>query len=196
VSLSYGVTSNNIQIRFIILRLHIVTRLDAIVKDLNTILEVRSGGNKIKEAVHFSELVDDIKMAVNNLIDDNGIEMTYDFSAVNDFLTIRPYLYSIFYNLITNSIKFRREHGTCLINIKSSINNDKLELLFKDNGIGIDIKKWGEEVFGLYKRFHPNIEGKGMGLFMVKAQVETLGGKIDLMSEVNGGTKFKITFEL
>jgi chemotaxis protein histidine kinase CheA len=50
------------------------------------------------------------------------------------------------------------------------------------------------QVFGIYKRFHNHIDGKGMGLFMVKTQVETLGGKITIDSEVNKGTEFKILF--
>ncbi|MEP6596490.1 MAG: ATP-binding protein [Ginsengibacter sp.] len=70
-----------------------------------------------------------------------------------------------------------------------------MELIFTDNAMGIDLKKRGAQVFGLYKRFHTNIEGKGMGLFMVKTQVETLGGRISIKSKVNKGTEFKIEFE-
>ena len=58
------------------------------------------------------------------------------------------------------------------------------------------MKKRGDQVFGLYKRFHDHTEGKGMGLFMVKTQVETLGGKISVESEVNKGTRFIIQFPL
>ena len=67
-------------------------------------------------------------------------------------------------------------------------------IIFKDNGLGIDLDKWGDQVFGLYKRFHFHTEGKGMGLYMVKAQVETLRGKIFINSEVNKGTEFRIEF--
>jgi len=62
--------------------------------------------------------------------------------------------------------------------------------------MGIDLQKRGEQVFGLYKRFHTHIEGKGMGLFMVKTQVQRLGGKISIKSEVNKGTQFNIEFEI
>ncbi|MGF1924906.1 MAG: ATP-binding protein, partial [Bacteroidia bacterium] len=79
-----------------------------------------------------------------------------------------------------------------------TISSEKLangcELSFKDNGMGIDLKKDGEQLFGLYKRFHPHIEGKGMGLFMVKAQVEALGGNIRVSSAVNKGATFKVSF--
>ncbi|MES2780660.1 MAG: ATP-binding protein, partial [Bacteroidota bacterium] len=66
----------------------------------------------------------------------------------------------------------------------------------KDNGIGLDLEKNGDKVFGLYKRFHPQIEGKGVGLFMVKSQVEALGGHITVSSALNQGMEFNITLPL
>ena len=105
-------------------------------------------------------------------------------------------MYSIFYNLISNSIKYRRQHIPSVIAIESRLAKNKMELIFIDNGMGIDLNKNGGTVFGLYKRFHNHIEGKGMGLFMVKTQVETLGGKISIKSAENKGTEFKIEFEV
>ena len=83
-----------------------------------------------------------------------------------------------------------------VIEITSRRVSDKIQLYFKDNGLGIDLGKRGDQVFGLYKRFHNHVEGKGMGLFMVKTQVESMGGKISIVSEVNQGTEFRIEFEL
>ena len=80
-----------------------------------------------------------------------------------------------------------------IIKITSRKVNGKIVLLFEDNGIGIDLSTAGEHVFGLYKRFHTDrAEGKGMGLYMVKTQVESMGGKISVSSEVNVGTQFRI----
>ena len=62
--------------------------------------------------------------------------------------------------------------------------------------MGIDLKKSGDQIFGLYRRFHKNTEGKGLGLFMVKTQVEALNGKINLQSKENAGTTFKIEFDI
>ena len=173
-----------------------VTRLDDVVKDLNHILQVKGDINETKEIVHFSTLVDEIKSSIQNLVDKHGIEIKYDFSEINGFLTLRAYLYSIFYNLISNSIKYRRQHVHCLIEIESSLVKNKLELIFTDNGMGIDLKKSGDQIFGLYRRFHNNTEGKGLGLFMVKTQVQALNGKISLQSKENAGTTFKIEFEI
>jgi signal transduction histidine kinase len=72
--------------------------------------------------------------------------------------------------------------------------NDHIGLSFCDNGIGIDMEANGDQVFGLYKRFHTSVEGKGMGLYMVKLQVEALGGKISVQSTKNKGTEFTILF--
>lgn len=61
--------------------------------------------------------------------------------------------------------------------------------------MGMDLKKRGNQVFGLYKRFHTHVEGKGMGLFMVKTQVELMGGKIEVFSQINEGTRFILEFK-
>ncbi len=76
--------------------------------------------------------------------------------------------------------------------IKSSKLKDKVTLRFKDNGKGIDLNKNASELFGLYKRFDTTVEGKGMGLFMVKTQVEALGGTIKIKSKLGEGTEFII----
>ncbi|MES2874839.1 MAG: ATP-binding protein [Bacteroidota bacterium] len=78
---------------------------------------------------------------------------------------------------MTNSIKYRRPDETLQTGIASSAENGKLIITYKDNGRGIDMAKNGENVFGLYKRFHHDIEGKGIGLFMVKTQTEILEEK-------------------
>ena len=83
-----------------------------------------------------------------------------------------------------------------IIEISSVKIKNKLLLKFKDNGLGFDLKKNGADVFGLYKRFHYHVEGKGMGLFMVKTHVQSLGGKISLASEAGNGSEFTIEFEI
>jgi signal transduction histidine kinase len=60
----------------------------------------------------------------------------------------------------------------------------------------MDLTSKGDKIFGLYNRFHSHVEGKGMGLFMVKTQVESLGGKISVASELNKGTEFTMVFEI
>jgi light-regulated signal transduction histidine kinase (bacteriophytochrome) len=169
-------------------------RLDTIVKDLNHILKVRSKEHEQKEMVHFSGLVNDVKLSLTDKIANTIINC--DFTEVNELFAIKPYMYSIFYNLILNSIKFKKLDILPIIDIKSYQKDNKLILVFSDNGLGIDLNKHSEQIFGLYKRFHTHTAGKGIGLYMVKTQVESIGGTISVVSEINKGTEFTLEFNL
>ncbi|WP_300565447.1 PAS domain-containing sensor histidine kinase [Flavobacterium sp.] len=173
-----------------------IDRLDEVIKDLNSILQMKREISEKKETVKFSDVIDNIKMSIVHLIEKEEVTFISDFTAVDEMTTIKSYLHSIFYNLISNSIKYRRPDVAPVIKIKSELIDDKIEITYKDNGLGIDLKKRGEQVFGMYKRFHTHTEGKGMGLYMVKTQVETLGGTISIKSKINKGTEFKIKFEI
>lgn len=171
-----------------------VERLDEVIKDLNQILQIKNNVSEIKKSVNLDELVTSIKINLQDLIDREQVNLITDFTEVREINTVSSYLYSIFYNLIFNSIKFRQPGIRPLINIRSQRDGDKVVLSFCDNGLGIDLENKGDQLYKLYKRFHHHVEGKGMGLFMVKTQVEMLGGEIHASSEVNNGTSFKITF--
>ena len=173
-----------------------VSKLDSVIRDLNQVLQVRYHLNEQKETVCFSEMLYDIRSSISNLFRNEEVNISSDFSAADEMPAIKSYMYSIFFNLIVNSVKYRCPTVKSSINIRSVKENNVLSLIFKDNGRGIDLTNHRDEVFGLYKRFHPNIEGKGMGLFMVKTQVETLGGTISIFSKVNEGTEFTIKFDL
>jgi signal transduction histidine kinase len=172
-----------------------VKKLDDVIIDLNYILQVRREINEKKEMVKFSEIVNDIKTSINNLIQKEEVNLTIDFSQVNESFTLKSYLNSIFYNLISNSIKYRNPLRKPVITITSQKVNDKTRIMFSDNGLGIDLDTNGNKIFGLYKKFHSHTDGKGMGLFMVKTQVEILGGKISIDSEVDKGTTFTIDLD-
>lgn len=170
-------------------------KLDSVIADLNNILQVKSNLSEKKKKVHFSAIVKDIKESIKNVIEKEKVEIITDFKEIDEFHTLKSYVHSIFYNLITNSIKYRQPNLDLIIEVSSKVRGNIIELVFKDNGLGIDLKTKGNLVFGLYKRFHANTsEGRGIGLFMTKTQVESLGGRINLHSEVNKGTQFIIEF--
>lgn len=107
----------------------------------------------------------------------------------------KSYLESILLNLLTNAIKYRATGRQLRINIASKEVGDNIILTFKDNGIGIDLERNADKIFGLYQRFHNYPDSKGLGLYLVKSQVETMGGSITVQSEVNKGTTFTLTFK-
>jgi len=172
-----------------------VLGLDNVIKDINSILQVKREVNEKKETVSFTKLVNDIVLSIENIIEKHRVQIKVDFSEVGKIFSLKPYMHSIFYNLISNSIKYSKPEEQPIIEIKSRLEEGKIILTFKDNGLGIDLKTKGDKVFGLYKRFHSHVEGKGMGLFMVKTQVEAIGGTISLKSELDKGTEFTIVFK-
>ncbi len=169
-----------------------VSKLDEVVKDLNYILQMRREIKEKKERVVFSQLLKDVQAVFHAMIEQENIIILADFSEAKELFTIKSYLYSIIFNLVSNSIKYRRPDITTIIDIRSWQENDKIMVRFKDNGRGIDLTGKAHEIFGLYKRFHLDVEGKGMGLFMVRSQVKSLGGDIDVQSELGVGTTFLI----
>jgi PAS domain S-box-containing protein len=171
-------------------------KLDEVIKDLNNILQVKNEVHRYKEEVSFSGLVAEIEIYINRFYVDEKINIITDFSALEKFNTIKSYFHSIFYNLISNSIKYRNPRIDAVIEIRSEISGDFFALTFKDNGIGFNLDEVGDRIFEMYRRFHLHVEGKGMGLYMVKTQVESLGGKIIIKSEVNKGTEFRLEFPI
>jgi signal transduction histidine kinase/DNA-binding NarL/FixJ family response regulator len=169
--------------------------LDQVIRDLNQILAIKTS-SQIKELVSFSDLTEDINLALHHTLVENAFKITYDFSAIDEILTVKAYLYSIFYNLIANSVKYRRKNIVGKLSVKSQLKDGKIILLFADNGIGIDLEKNKANIFGLYKRFNFDFPGKGMGLFMVKSQIELLGGNITVDSMENIGTNFRLEFRV
>ena len=122
----------------------------------------------------------------------NDVQFAYQFD-VDRMLTVKSYVHSIFLNLISNSIKYRKKGQPLIVEVYSKGTSENFDLVFKDNGVGIDLEKKAGQIFGMYKRFHPDLaEGKGMGLFMVKAHVEKIGGRISVKSQQEVGTEFTI----
>jgi signal transduction histidine kinase len=169
-------------------------KLDSVTHDLNSILNKKKSISEIKEFVNLGDVVEDIKVGISEMIIKENATIEYDFTQVSEIQAVKSYVHSIFHNLISNSIKYRSPDRSPVISVRAYRQADHITIRIKDNGLGIDLKNHGHEVFGLYRRFHAHGEGKGMGLFMVKTQVESLGGKISVQSVPEGGTEFVIVF--
>ena len=96
---------------------------------------------------------------------------------------------------MTNSLRYFDPKKQLKITISSKKTDLETVILFKDNGIGIDMDRNKDKIFGLYQRFHDYPDSKGLGLYLVKSQVESMGGKISVESQVGVGTTFTITFK-
>ncbi len=170
--------------------------LDNVITDLSEILQIRKQIREEKQLVKLSALVDSIYISLESLIAETQATVDVDFTEIDEITSLKGYLHSIFSNMIINSIRYAKAGVPPVIHIKSYKKDFKIILEFSDNGRGIDLKKYADKIFGLYKRFHLDIEGKGVGLYMTKTQVELLGGTIKVESELLKGTTFTIELPL
>lgn len=106
------------------------------------------------------------------------------------------YLESILYNLISNSLKYSSEEKSPIITLNCHQENNYQVLSITDNGIGFNLQKHGNEIFGMYKTFHGNKDAKGIGLFITKNQIESMGGKIEVESAEGEGSTFFVYFKI
>jgi signal transduction histidine kinase len=172
-----------------------ITCLDTTIHNLNDIIQIQTSTNlptsKLNLMAQFRQIIESLEVSVRH----NNPEINYHFDDMAVLETNPAYLESIIHNLFTNAIKYRSAERPCKLDISLHTEAGYQVLVFTDNGMGINLPKDGNNVFGLYKTFHGNADAKGMGLFIVKSQIEALGGKIEIESEVNQFTTFKVYFK-
>ena len=169
--------------------------LNETINDLVKVIVIKENLSLHKEAIKlediFTKVIDQLSFQIKSSKPTININLK-NASILN---SNKAYLESIFLNLITNSLKFKSENRALEINISANKIGNTVTILFSDNGIGIDLKRNHDKVFGLYQRFHNHADSRGLGLYLVKSQVESMGGTIEIESEVNKGTRFTLTFK-
>lgn len=172
----------------------IASSLNETIEHLNEVVTIQTNTNKNKKPIRFSESLKHVKGSIGQIMAKNKTTILSDFSKVDTINYIPAYFESILLNLITNAIKYKHPERDPIIKIVSYIENTKTVLEITDNGIGIDLEKFGGKLFGMYNTFHYNKDAVGIGLFITKNQIEALNGQINVFSEVENFTTFKITF--
>lgn len=167
-------------------------KVDGILKDLASLLDHHRNTDAMIEKVKFEKVCIEVIDLLENEIKASGAIVSYDFTETAFTPAIPSYLKNIFFNLIHNSIKYCRRHCIPTVNIRSYTEGDYHFIEFRDNGIGVDLTLYKEKIFQPYQRFHLEIPGKGLGLFITKTQIESMGGKISIESEIGIGTAFTV----
>jgi PAS domain S-box-containing protein len=169
--------------------------LNDTINDLVKVIIIKDNPSIDKEDLMLKDIFEDVFSQLDFLIGLHKPIIKFDFEQVSFLNTNKSYLESILLNLLTNAIKYKSETRKLKINITAEQLDDDVVLIFKDNGIGIDLERNKDKIFGLYQRFHDYPDSKGLGLYLVKSQVETMGGTISIESKVNIGTTFTLTFK-
>lgn len=166
---------------------------DIIIKDLTEVVSYDEQKGTLLSKIDLHEECKLIEFLLSAQIKDANAQVLYDFDKYHSFFSIKSYIHSILYNLVSNGIKYKRTNVLPIIRLSChKINEKEVCIKCEDNGLGLDLDKYGHKLFGFYKRFHSHVEGKGLGLHLVKKQVDLLGGRIEVESKVNEGMTFKI----
>lgn len=166
--------------------------LDETIRDLSHVVSIHTNLNHTIESLHLREYVDKAILVLGEQI---AMKKANVQNHVPEELKIKytsAYLDSILLNFISNSIKYSHPERVPEVNISCLLESDKVVLIISDNGIGIDMEKNGKKLFGMYKTFHGNTDARGIGLFITKNQIEAMGGKVEVESEVGKGTTFRV----
>ncbi|MEJ8800771.1 sensor histidine kinase [Pontibacter sp. H249] len=171
-----------------------IGRFKLTLQDLTEIAKVQHEDSSGKYIVNFAEILNDVKLNINDLINSYEATITEDFSAAPEIVYSRKNLRSIIYNLLSNAIKYSDPDRKPEIKLRTFTLGNYTVLSVKDNGLGMRLED-KKKVFGMFTRMHTHVEGTGVGMAIVKRIVENSDGKIELESEVGIGSEFRIYFK-
>jgi len=169
--------------------------LDQSLHDLNEVVSINTNLDIKAEIINVAEFVDQaldvlslqIKTKDAKIIKDLPVDMQVNFNAA--------YMESVLLNFLTNALRYSQPQRTPVIELRGYKKEDNWILEIRDNGIGIDLDKHGEKVFGLYKTFSERKDARGVGLFITKNQINAMGGTVKIESKPEVGTSFKVRFK-
>ncbi|MTI38372.1 sensor histidine kinase [Fulvivirga lutimaris] len=165
-------------------------QFEEVISDLSEIISLQKRFDLKREKIEIKSLIESVIDLLETDLKAIDARLNFELGATH-ILTVRPFLHSIFLNLISNAIKYRSPKRGLEITIGAHQEDGICHFTVKDNGIGIPLDEHtSKKIFGLYNRFHPTIEGKGFGLYLVKTQLDLMGGRISVESEVSVGTMF------
>jgi diguanylate cyclase len=166
--------------------------LSETIHHLNEVVRIKT---LVKEQLSCTKLLDIImstEASLKRILVENNVKTSIKVPSETSVMAIPAYLESTMLNMYTNAIKYRMPNKNPHIKIKAKEKDGHVHIFFADNGMGIDLKRHGEHIFGMYKTFHKHKDAKGIGLFITKNQVEAMNGSISVQSEVHKGTTFEI----
>ncbi|MCU0352789.1 MAG: PAS domain-containing sensor histidine kinase [Cytophagales bacterium] len=161
---------------------------------LNQVVSLQTALQYQKVPLSLDEYLRNTLEVLQGQIQECHATVSSDFGQCPTIEYVPAYLESILLNLISNALKYRHPERRVQVKVLSFVEDGRQTLVVADNGLGIDLQKYGSKLFGMYKTFHRHEQARGIGLFITKSQVEALGGNITVTSQVGEGTVFKVCF--
>lgn len=173
-----------------------IETLEETVSHLTEVAKIKPVDTNELETINLYEYVEKAIYNVTAIARNTNTTIIND---IDDTLCIKgmpAYVDSIVLNFLTNAIKYRSDDREPQIELSSTEEGEFVVFKIADNGMGIDLEKYGDKLFQLYKTFHTNRDSIGLGLFITKNHIESMGGKVEVTSQVDVGTEFSIYFKV
>ena len=164
-------------------------------ENLNEVVDISTNVNLEKKALNLNEQINRVQENLTAFLHQNKVVIDNQISDRVYVKAVPAYLESIILNLLTNSVKYQNPNKDPKITLTTEKKEDQIIFNVEDNGLGIDMEKYGKKLFGMYKTFHNNSDARGIGLYITKNQIEAMGGTIMASSEVNKGSTFSVYFK-
>jgi len=164
------------------------------IDDLNRVVTIQRNVNIERTEIKVLESIEHVVSMLKGELHHNNVLVELNISPDHRISFNSDYFDSMLLNLMSNAIRYKNPGVRPSLRLSSTSLDDSLVLEVADNGLGIDLNRYGDKLFTMYKTFHGNPDARGLGLFITKNQIEALGGKIDVESTPSEGTTFRVTF--
>jgi PAS domain S-box-containing protein len=172
-----------------------IARFKTTILDLTEITKIQKINQEDIVNQDVKDIIEDVRLSISDLIDKSNADFHIDISACKEIRFSKKNLKSIIYNLLSNAIKYRAFNRKPEIFIKTEVVPGFVVLIVRDNGLGMNLTK-ETKIFSMFKRLHDHVDGTGIGLYIVKRIIDNAGGKIEVESEVDKGSTFKVYFKI
>ena len=169
--------------------------LSETLENLNEVVDINTNVNLGKKCIPLKNKIDTTLHNLSAYLTKNQATVINQVCDTHRIQAIPAYVDSILMNVITNAVRYKHQRRDAVVTLNTKSENGFTVLSVTDNGLGIDLKKYGSKIFGMYKTFHDNTDARGFGLYIVKNQIEAMNGKVSVDSKVGIGTTFKIYFD-
>jgi PAS domain S-box-containing protein len=160
------------------------------IDNLTEIIHVKNNGNIELMGINLYEYITKVISTISTEVNDSNAIIKNNLDNNTIILGNPAYIESILMNFFTNAIKYKHPDRIPIIEINCAVRSDEIVLTIADNGRGINLEKYGKDIFGMYKTFHGNTDARGIGLYITRYQIEAMGGHVQVESEENKGSKF------
>jgi signal transduction histidine kinase len=167
-----------------------VERLNVAITDIIREVKGESNTNRV-EPISFQELIQESLQSLRFMEDASSVAMELSVTDTGMFLSNQKSLNSIFFNLISNAIRYRDRSKESFLKINVIVNENDAQITLEDNGIGIE-EVHQELVFDKFFMVSADRNGTGLGLHLVQESVQNLKGHISVKSSLGVGTTFTV----